>query len=289
MISMDAILKRTKQIPSLSSSALRLAKLVKDPDSTAAHFEATIKPDAALTVNLLKIANSAYFGFSREVTSVKQAVSLIGLRQTCDFAMGMLFGRVVPERIPGYELKARDFWMHSIATGVLAERICLDLHLQVAEVPFTAGLLHDIGKLVIGNYLAESAGQISIRLEDTSKDFLAVERELLGVDHATVGATVAEVWHIPEALAHVCRGHHHPGEVPRSPHLPLVEAVHIANLLAHATGYGADVGGMARSFDEEILNRHGLSASKLEEITCQCVEKIEGMGQALLAAAGVKA
>ena len=276
MIAPSVILSRVKALPTLSGAALRLSELARDQRSSAADFERVIRPDPALTANLLRVANSAYFGLRNRVESVKQAVTVLGLTRVSEVAAAAAFAPVIPARLPGYDIEASAFWLHSVAVAVLSERLAVELKMPRPDLTFTAGLLHDIGKLAIGTFVSQESVEILGRVRG-GLAFASAEREVLGVDHAEVGALVADAWRLPAAMGAVARWHHAPDDVPEGVDRPLVDLVHAADGLAHALGLGADVGELARQIAPGTEARLGIRARRLERVAGASLDAIREM------------
>jgi len=267
------VLSRVKELPALSATALRLAELARDARSGAADFERVVRPDPALTANLLRVANSAYFGLRCRAESVRQAVTVLGVKRVSEVAAAVALAPVIPSRLPGYELEASAFWLHSVAVAVLAERLSLQLGLRCPELTFTAGLLHDIGKLAIGAFVADDAPSILIRTRG-GLPFVAAEQAVLGVDHGQVGGLMAEAWSLPPAAAAAARWHHAPGAAPEGAPQALIDLVHVADGLAHTLGLGADAGELARGVDAGVEDRLGFRVRDLEQTAGKSLDEI---------------
>jgi len=267
------VLSRVKELPALSATALRLAELARDARSGAADFERVVRPDPALTANLLRVANSAYFGLRCRAESVRQAVTVLGVKRVSEVAAAVALAPVIPSRLPGYELEASAFWLHSVAVAVLAERLSLQLGLRCPEQTFTAGLLHDIGKLAIGAFVADDAPSILIRTRG-GLPFVAAEQAVLGVDHGQVGGLMAEAWSLPPAAAAAARWHHAPGAAPEGAPQALIDLVHVADGLAHTLGLGADAGELARGVDAGVEDRLGFRVRDLEQTAGKSLDEI---------------
>ena len=286
MIAPEGILSRLKDLPTLSAAAVRLAGLARDERSSAADFEKVIRPDPALTANLLRVVNSAYFGLRCRAESVRQAVTLLGLRRTSEVAAAAALAPIIPRRLPGYEMEASSFWTHCVAVAVLSERLSTELGVRRPDLTFTAGLLHDVGKLAIGVFVADSSSEILSRTREGGMTFVSAERAVLGVDHSQVGATVAEAWKLPPAIADVSRWHHSPNETPDKADRLLVDLVHVADALAHSLGLGADVGEMARKVDPATEARLGIRARGLERVASASLDEIRSLAQEFAPGAG---
>ncbi|NLH49747.1 MAG: HDOD domain-containing protein [Myxococcales bacterium] len=270
------MLSRLQSLPTLPGAVSQLSRLLADEDSDAADFEAVIKPDPALTANLLRLSNSAYFGRRTEIASVRQAIAVLGLRRVFELAAGVGFARAVPAYLPGYRLRAADFWRHSAAVAVLAERLARRIGLHKLDFVFTAGLLHDIGKLVIGAFLEEGFAEIRPLLDEESRTFLDAERTILQTDHTVVGELLARHWQLPETIVQTVRWHHEP-ERGDAPIRQLNDLVHMANGLAHSLGYGCDTGELSRREDPQAGLRLGLQVRTLEAVAAESAGAIEEM------------
>jgi len=277
---------RITALPPLDASVAKLAKLVQDPDSSLGAFENVIRPDPALTANLLKLANSALYSSTTKVVSVRDAIARVGTRRVWETATAGAFGRTLPKVLSGYDVDAVGFWRHSVAVAVFAEAIARGAHLAAAPAAFTAGLLHDMGKLVIADFLAPERVELLDRLERGKLSMLAAEQELLGTDHAQVGEAVATRWGLPEELVAAARWHHEPLKAPDTRLQELAGAVHVANGLAHAMGFGCDIGGLHRRTDPAILARMQLDPSKLERLAANSLTEILELSRSLKAAGG---
>lgn len=279
MILLERIVKRVGTLPTLSATTVRLGALVQDQRSSAADFEKLIRPDLALTANLLKLANSAYFGLRHRAGSVRQAITYLGLKRVFEVAAGAAFAPVIPARLPGYDVDAATFWVHCAAVAVLAERMAVELKCGTPDLLFTAGLLHDVGKLAVGVFVAEEQGAILGRVRG-GRPFVAAEKEVLGHTHAEVGAMVAEAWNLPAPLVWAARWHHRPAEAPPEVDRKLVTLVHAADALAHQLGMGADAGELARELDPQVEELLGLKVRQLEAVASASLDNIRELGAA---------
>ena len=286
MITTQAILDRIKQLPTISASLERLTALTRDERSGAADFERVIRPDPALTANLLRIANSAWFGLRSRADTVRQAITLLGIKRVYEAAASAAMARVIPQRLPGYEIDAQAFWTHSVAVAVLAERLAKQVGTRPPDLTFTAALLHDVGKLVIGVFVSEESGAILDQVRAGGRPFVTAERDVLGVDHAEVGAEVARAWRLPDAAMYAARWHHQPETTPPEADRTLVELVHTADALAHSIGFGADAGELARRVDPAVKARLGLRTADLERVAGESLDPIREMSALLLEPAG---
>ncbi|MDR9435963.1 MAG: HDOD domain-containing protein [Thiohalophilus sp.] len=225
------------RLVSLPEVCLRVNEMVEEPDTSAGELGKVISQDASLTARLLKIVNSSFYGFPSRIETVSRAVTVIGLREL----RGLVLAASAVEtfsRIPTDLLNMVHFWRHSVYCAVVAQLLAEECHVLHSERLFVAGLLHDIGKLVMYNRLPEqSRAAIDLAAEKPCGDFEA-EQRLLGFDHARIGAELLSVWQMPESLCAAVDYHHRPGEAPAH----LIEAciVHVANSITGMAEQGLD-------------------------------------------------
>jgi putative nucleotidyltransferase with HDIG domain len=262
-----------RSLPPLSQALVALLRLLRQRDVTASQLEQAILRDAALSANILRIANSPWFGLKRQVSSLSHAVTLIGQSRIQELATTMSYLSTLPKELPGYGISQTGFLVHSIAVGFLAERIGT-VTLQAPGTPlFVAGLLHDIGKLVLARHLAEQKAEL---VEGVAHHLtlVAAERDLLGTDHTEVAAFVGNAWQLPAEVTSVAGGHHTPSAHVDNPHSNLIDVVHVADITAHALGYGRDIAGLARAPDPETFQRLKIRPSVIERIVSECLEAL---------------
>ncbi len=278
MITREEIVSSVRDLPMLGATFAQLSDLDKDESAKIQDFAQVVETDPALMGNLLRLANSAGFGLSHRVVTAVQAISVLGRKRLMNVALATAFRGVLPKKLAGYGIDSETFWIHSIAVGVLSEEIARTSGMQLREESFVAGLLHDIGKLVTSTFLETEAKALAESLEEKSLLFLEAEREVMDADHCMIGETVAQRWDLPPCIAAVARWHHDPSGMESADAeilQPLVDAVHLADSLAHALGYGTDIGELSRRIDSEAMKRLDLSMSELEEAASRAAGEIE--------------
>jgi putative nucleotidyltransferase with HDIG domain len=274
------ILAEVDRLPAFPSTAVRLAGLLRDERAGAPEVEKVIRPDPSLSANLLRFANSAYFSPRSRPETVRQAVTLLGVKRTFEVAASAAMAGLIPARLPGYDADARTFWLHCVAVGVLSERLAKLSGSRSPDLLFTAGLLHDVGKLAIATFVFREASSILARTREGA-DFAAAEREVLGMDHAEVGARVAASWKLPAPVVWAARWHHHPTEAPADVDRTLVDLVHAADALALSLGLGCDAGEMAWPVDAGVWQRLGLHERGIERVASESLDTIRELAATL--------
>ncbi len=215
---------------SLPEVCLRIQQLADDPRSTAEQIGAVLSQDPALTVRLLKLVNSAFYGLGTRIDTASRAVSVVGVRELRNLALAASAVEVFA-RIPTELVNMVNFWKHSVFCGLVARQLALRCGILHAERLFVAGLLHDVGRLLIYNRLPDASVIILEQLGQRPHQPCEVEWETLGFDHAQVCAELMRAWKLPLALRSAVEFHHHPTRGP-SPQMD-ASLVHIANAITH--------------------------------------------------------
>jgi putative nucleotidyltransferase with HDIG domain len=228
-----ALVQKVKNLPTVSHAALKLVSLLDKPSVDNDEIVQIIKYDNVLTAKLLRACNAPSFGLGESVASVDQAVLILGHTQIFHIVMTLAFGSVMTISSLPYTIEMNELWEHSLVTAMAAQ-IVLDRVPELdaeANVAFTANLLHDIGKVVLAQTVkAEELSEIRDRISRKQISGSDAEKEVLGLDHAEVGAALLEIWRLPENICEAVAHHHRPAMKPR----PALSAeVHIANAIAH--------------------------------------------------------
>ncbi|MDD3801156.1 MAG: HDOD domain-containing protein [Desulfuromonas sp.] len=233
----ETILQAIRDIPLLSPSAAQLLQLSAQDDYDIQEVIDIVKCDAALTARLLKIVNSVAYGLVHQVTSVDRAVSYLGERVVAGIALADSANALFDKELQGYEGPAGELWAHDLRTAIAAREIARYAKAPLsADLAFTAGILHAVGKAILSDFLKQTAPELLGSLDGHEiHDYLDGERRLLGIDHTEAGYLLAQAWELPEALQLAIRWHHQPTQAPAA-FQPLVYAVHLGCLLAMMAG-----------------------------------------------------
>lgn len=227
----QALVDDVGELVSLPEVVLRINEMVNDDTASAADIGRVISQDPGLATRLLKIANSPMYGSMRQIDSISRAVAILGTKQIRDIIISTTAAKVF-EGIPNDVISVADFWHHSLYCALLARALAVESRKVNADTLFTAGLLHDIGHLIMLNRIPqEELAAIMLTVQgDASKDLIDAERELLGFDHTEVGAHLARHWHLPDLIVECIACHHKPSQAKQ--HLSAVAHIHIANAIA---------------------------------------------------------
>jgi putative nucleotidyltransferase with HDIG domain len=233
-------LTKFKDLPTLPDVVARVMQIVSNPLTTAEDLNQVISMDQALTFKVLRLANSAYYGFPKEITNITQSVTILGFNTIRNLALSVSVHKMLfADREKGL-FSYREFWKHGVAVGVCARILARRVGYKSEENAFTAGLLHDIGKSLLDKVDHEGFMQAIEKSRESSRPLWDTERELFGLDHAALGGRLAEIWNLPQELRHAISMQHEPAEGLATVADPLVAAVHAANQLCRQRGLGDD-------------------------------------------------
>jgi len=252
--------------PGMPVTAAKLLPLFDNPDSTVSEIESIVKYDPGLTADILKLTNSAYFGIPTKVSSIKQAIILLGWKRLLQVVMTICMSPLMKKTIPGYDLPREGLWQHSIAVSVAADILVKALKIPDAEEIFTAALLHDVGKLVLGGFVKQELAQIETMVMK-GISFDVAESMVLGTNHAEIGGQILQKWSFPDELVNAVQWHHDPEVCEKS--CMFSDIVHVANKLGLMTGFGQSEERNGIEPFGPVADRLGLRADDLEAMAQQ--------------------
>lgn len=226
------------EIPSIPAVASRVMTAVSDPSTSADDLRKIIEFDPSIAARILRFANSSMYGFRREVETLRHAITLLGFRSVECTVMAASLRDVFAH----FGLSEKLLWEHATLSGVVAGRLStygpIDLDRESA---FSAGLLHDLGKVALSNVYRRRYARVMARTYNEGISFVDAERDEFGFDHAILGAHVAETWGLPSALVAAIRHHHaHPSELAELPteHVRLIALTSVATRVCTRLGLG---------------------------------------------------
>ena len=208
-ISLRDLVNNSLRVSSLPEIYFQINEVLNDPHSSFADIADVISADTSLSARLLKIVNSPFYGFPSEIDAISHAVSIVGTRQLRDLALATTVISCF-KGVPQDHVNMNSFWRHSITCGIAARAIAIYNRQVNPERFFLAGILHDIGRLVLFENLPDAAEKIMEQFKGGDKPLYRVEREILGFDHTEIGAALLEKWGLPESLREIIAFHHDP-------------------------------------------------------------------------------
>ncbi len=265
-ISLDQIVRNVREMPSLPNILMQIMTLVEEPDSTVTDLEKVILKDQALTSKVLQLANSTHYGYSRRISTISEATVLLGFQTIKSIALASSVNKMLVKELPGYGLKKDMLWEQSQSCAIIARFMAKKLKLRNInpEQAYIAGLLRDIGKVILNYYVTNEFYQIIDLAQSGKKTFLEAEKEVLGFDHGQIGAKIAEKWNFPVDLVEAIAYHHMPQESKNNP--TLVSIVHVADTIVMTLGIGLGIDGLNYNFSSYALDTLNIDNQDIGQI-----------------------
>lgn len=273
-LDMETLLQEVDDLPSLPHVVIRVLQATSDPDCTPKEIGRLIATDQVLTSKVLKLANSAFYGLPRRVSTVSDAVVLLGINTIRGLALAISTYDILNKEYAGYSLEHGQLWRHSIGVALCSQLIAKTKKLPSTEEVFIAGLLHDIGKVVLSAHVGPEFPRILELAGSGSMSFLEAEREVLGFDHARVGGTIAQKWNLPESLVDAIEYHHEPEKAPEL--RPTLAAVHVADIVCLTLGLGVGGDGLLYEFSEKVGEYLQLDEAATQKLTDGMIGVVSG-------------
>ena len=267
-----------KSFPGMPGTAVKLLALIDNPAMRVSQIEQILRQDPGLTANVLRLANSAYFGIPSKVGSIRQAVILLGLKRLIQMVIAACVSAIMDKPVPGYDLPPGELWRHSIAVSVTAEGLVKELNADAAEEIFTAALLHDVGKLILGQFVQNEYQQIETAVSQ-GISFEMAERIVLGANHADIGARILTNWSLPQEIVNAVQFHHAPEEAPQTN--TMLDIVHVANFMSMMIGIGIGRDGLHHQPSAEVTERLGLEPKHMEKVASQTMQWVNELSEVL--------
>ncbi len=263
-----------KNLPTLPGMIEQISKAVESKRFSVADIGRLISRDQVLTAKILKLANSAFFGFSRKVGSLTQALVLLGF----DVVKGLILTSSVFDLMMN---KAGGLWEHSMGVATASSLIAQEMEIKEVEEVSLAGLLHDLGKVVLRAQMEEEQSAIAKLVENQGLSTRQAEQEVLGFDHSHIGLWLAESWKLPEQITEPLRWHHQPEGSRKTPVFTAI--VHLADILVRGYGFGDGGDPWVPPLDRYALSHLSLTPQKLENIIDGLCDKLVSSGEDFLA------
>ncbi len=267
-----------KSFPGMPGTAVKLLGLIDDPAMRVSQIEEILRQDPGLTANVLRLANSAYFGIPSKIGSIRQAVILLGLKRLIQMVIAACVSAIMDKPVPGYDLSPGELWRHSIAVSVAAEGLVKELKVEAAEEIFTAALLHDVGKLVLGEFVKDDFKKIENAVSEWVS-FEEAETMVLGTNHAEVGAQILTRWSLPVEIVNAVQWHHKPEESDQIS--TMLDIVHVANFMSIMIGIGIGRDGLQHQPSAAVSERLGLTPAHLEKVASQTMQWVTELSEVI--------
>ena len=273
-----ALIESEPKLTSLPDVFVRINEVLEDANSSAREAAEAIGMDTGLSAKLLRLVNSAFYGFPVKVDTLSRAVTIVGSRQLTTLALGISVLGIFKD-LPEGLIDMRSFWKHSVSCGIIASGLADTGGEAEVERLFVAGLLHDIGRLVLYRALPRHAAHALALARGEGLLLREAERRILGYDHATLAGMLLRRWRFPENLEKAVRHHHG-----NATHLgrPMPAMVHAADAIANALGLGSSGEIFAGPLSPAAWTTLGLAPARLAEVVAVADARVEDIIQVFL-------
>lgn len=270
----DIILKSIDRIPAFPATTQKVAALLRNDDYAVTDVANVIKYDQAIAANILKISNSAYFGARQKIKSIQDAVVYLGQQQLIRAVQTAGVSRYFSKGGKGYVAQSKDLWEHSVAVALMSQILSRKIQSREDPVLYTAALLHDVGKLILGEYVHESFEKIMYRVKQGKRSFLEAEEAILGINHADLGGRIATHWNFPADIRDAIAYHHRPDL--------LIEQdkknawlVYLSDQACLMMGIDGGIDALAHKGLEDVMQYFNLRMIDLEKSFISLVDELE--------------
>jgi len=261
----DKILHAIKKLPAFPMTIQRVTELLRKDDYSVNDVANVIKFDQAIAANILKISNSAYFGARQRIRTIPDAVVQLGQKQLIRAVQTAGVSRYFHKNIKGYGTGSQDLWEHAVAVAIMSQILSWQLYHREDAVLYTAALIHDIGKLVMGEYVEESSEKILHLVSQQGFSFLEAEEEIIGINHAELGGRIADYWNFPAEIRNAIAYHHRPDLLEQQDASSLPALVYLADQFCLMMGIDGGMDGLAHRGVSDVLKKFRLREVDLEK------------------------
>jgi putative nucleotidyltransferase with HDIG domain len=273
-LTVEQVVNGLYNLPALPGIVAQVIRLTDDPYSTVQELDSIICQDQALTANVLRLANSAYYGYPRHIATIIDAIGILGFNTIRD----LVFVASVNKMLIGKAVAGIDIWRHSITCAMTARAVARRVHFKPAGWAFIAGLLHDIGKIALGAYMKDAYDELLLKAREELQPESRAEEEALGITHAAVGSRLAENWNLPHDFVEAIAYHHEPLKATENPRLTAI--VHLANsvLISNRLDPGED----GYIVEPRVLSLFDLDTEDMKDIISELAELMGGVNILLM-------
>lgn len=280
-LTLHNLIHRVDALPEVPQVAFRVIQLLNIPDTAVSQLAELIGADQALTAKLLRLCNSAYYGLSRKVTTVPEAIMIVGFSAVKSMVLMITTQSTMNKGLLGYKIRPGEFWRHSLGTAESARLIARKCKDPREEESFTAGLIHDIGKMVLNQCALPEVYRATNLMQKENISIYAAEARVLGFNHAEAGATLADRWKFPPLLVNAIRYHHEFDNLTED-NLPFIIAV--ANITAELLHQEApEHWAFLAKHQSLIASRLGLTLESIQELLPHIRQQIDKTSDLVMA------
>ncbi len=267
------LVKEIKNLKPIPAVIHQILEVVDTPDSSMADVARIIQYDPAVTADVLRTCNSAFFGLKTPAESIKDVVSLLGLDQIVEIVLMKSGAKVLSGRQEGYGLNEGVMWKYSVSSALIAKQVAKNLSMENRNTIFTAALLKDIGKTVLDKFVKESFDEISDLLADESVTFEEAEKQVIGVDHTELGGMIAKMWKFSPRMVNIIRNHHLSDSAMAKNRE--IAVVYLADCICMMIGIEGGSDGPAYRYKDLVMEELGMTPDDVSQIIADFTVNIQ--------------
>jgi putative nucleotidyltransferase with HDIG domain len=250
---------------------IKTQELIADSNADAKKIAEIIETDQGIATKVLKVANSSYYGMSGKISSISHASVVLGHKILGEVVMLAGAEGIMDGKLPGYGYDSKDLWKHSLAVAFGSKIIANSKNPDLVKEAHMAGLIHDVGKIILDSYIVEKKEEIESFMEKEEKTFLDAESQYFGFNHAEIASEVCKKWNFPESLIFPIKHHHQPGN---SDGNELCYILHMADYVAILSGIGYDRDDILYELEEGTMDFFGFKNEDVSELVLKVTESV---------------
>jgi putative nucleotidyltransferase with HDIG domain len=263
-----------EEIPPMPQVVMKAQQLLADPDSSAKELAALLETDPSIAAKVLKMANSAFYGLRGNVNSIQHAAMVLGYRNLGEIISAAGIQKSLEKKLPGYGLDSEDLWRHSLSVAMGSKIIASRKNPELEMVAHTAGLIHDVGKLILDPFVLDEKETFEAFIVSEQQTFLAAEQQILGFDHAEIAAEVCKKWGIPEVISSAIHYHHSPSS---SLEVELAFILHLADYISLVTGEGYESDDYLYELEEGTMDYLDVDETAISDLSLELMESVANL------------
>lgn len=271
---MEKILAGVEELPPMPEVVFKAQALLADSESSAKELAALLETDQSIATKVLKMANSAFYGMSGRVSSIQHASLVLGYKNLSEIISVAGAQKSLEKKLPGYGLESEDLWRHSLSVALGSKMIASRKNPELEMVAHTAGLVHDVGKIILDPFVVEAKETFDSFLLQEQQTYLMAEQQILGFDHAEIAAEVCQKWSIPEVISSAIRYHHSPSS---SLEVELAFILHMADFISLMSGEGYEDEDYLYELEEGTMDYLDFDQNDISELTLELMESVANL------------
>jgi putative nucleotidyltransferase with HDIG domain len=271
---MDKILKSMDHIPAFPITIMKVREMLRDEDYSVNAMVDLIKYDQAMAANIMKMGNSAYFGSRQRIGTLRDAVIYLGRNNLIRIVQTAGVSRFFKHKGRGYVEQANELWKHSVAVALMSQILARKVLKGEDEKLYLAALLHDVGKMVMGEFVYDSFEKISRIVAEEGYSFIEAEKKVIGIDHAELGGKIAERWNFPKEIVDALAYHHRPDLMEQNDNVT-AWLVYLSDQVCLLMGITGGFDGLAHRGVSDVMKKFAFHEKDLEQGMITLTEDLE--------------